>query len=761
MVCFAVSAGVRYQQFETWEKTPAAFFVGERPLMTTLDAPYYLRWAREYNMGVFGQRGDLRGYPESTETFQERSVPQKFRAPPPSSSSTFPTPSSGTPGIRYQNVPLLSFLIAHLAPFFNYNYYLAGTLLIPVLASLFVLPLGIYFFRIGVPVTGLLGGLIGTFAGGYYIRSSIGRIDTDMLNLFFPVMVGLLILQASRAKTERSVLLYSVATGLSLFLFQWWYNRAGFALVYFSVLVFSLFVQQIRFRTILLSALLFVLCVHPTTFFNGSSTIEGFLKLYFVIEETVSSVVIDDGVTPATFPNTFTTISEANHVPMGEVFRRVLSNTLFGWVGFIAFFGLAVLRWRVLLPLVPMFALGLLSFQSSNRFIMYLTPFIGIGLGWILSLGIEAIFLLITKNTHRGSLKVKGKSNKVKGKRLKGKGSLWALVYSLVADTHLELNTKDTNNKAKGESKNGKDERLKKVKGSFWEDREIDWFGWVRQGTLYLGMGVFFWLISSQTAISFVPGPSIHPRIFATFLEVKKRVPEDSALYTWWDFGHTLIDTTGLATFHDGASQRTPKTYFIARSLISPDQDELYDITQYLATEGNKGIAENNTSPQALLQAVQNPEHKPWNPIYLFFTADMTGKYGAISKLGSWDIEKGGSHPRGYQNLTCNKITNEEMNCRGANIDLKAGKINNKALLRRMIFIRDGQVLREQEFGHAHGYTLQLLVAGRQIVEVQLVDEVLFRSNYNQMFLLGRYRKDLFEETYNAFPFSRLFRFKF
>ena len=139
----------------------------------------------------------------------------------------------------------------------------------------------------------------------------------------------------------------------------------------------------------------------------------------------------------------------------------------------------------------------------------------------------------------------------------------------------------------------------------------------------------------------------------------------------------------------------------------------------------------------------------------------MTGKYGAISKLGSWDIEKGGSQPRGYQNLACNKITNVEMNCRGVKIDLKAGKINNQVTLRRLVFIRDGQVLREREYGHAQGYTLQLLVSGRQIVEVQLIEEEVFRSNYNQMFLLGRYKKDLFEETYNAFPFSRLYRIKY
>jgi dolichyl-diphosphooligosaccharide--protein glycosyltransferase len=273
-------------------------------------------------------------------------------------------------------------------------------------------------------------------------------------------------------------------------------------------------------------------------------------------------------------------------------------------------------------------------------------------------------------------------------------------------------------------------------------------------------MGVFFWLISSQTAIPFVPAPSIHPQIFKTFLEVKKRVSDESKLLTWWDYGHTLNDI-GFRTFHDGGNQVSPKTFFIARGLISPDGEELYDITQFLETEGTGGITKNNTSPEALLQAVRNPQKKPLHPIYLFFTVDMTGKYGAISKLGSWDIVKGGSKQRGYQNLACNKITNVSMDCRGAKIDLKAGKINNQVPLKRMVFIQDGKVLREQEFGHAQGYTLQLLVSGQRIVEVQLIDEFVFLSNYNQMFLLGRYDGELFEETYNAFPFSRLYRVKY
>ena len=716
LACFLLSTVVRYQQLETWKKNPAAFFVGERPMMTTLDAPYWLRWAREYNEGIYLQKDGLRVYPESSKTFQEQLIPEKFKD---SSVDTKlgkhidSAPTVTAVSIHYSDVPLLSFLIAHLSPFFNYNYYLTGTLLIPVLASLFIFPLGIFFFKIGLPLAGLLGGLIGTFAGGYYMRSSIGRIDTDMLNLFFPVLAGLLILLAGKAKKERDILIYALGAGLSLFLFQWWYGKPGFTLVYFMLLVFSLFVQKVRFKTILLGAFLFVLCAQPEKFLSGSGSIQNFTKNYFTIEH-VSEEVIDEGTTAASFPNTMTTISEASRVPINEVLRRVLSNTTLDWIGLLGVFGLVIFKWRVLLPLVPMMALGVLSFQSSNRFIMYLAPFIGIGLGWSLQLGVEGVFYFWTRMNTKFMHK----------KRV----------------PHLNQPEK---NELTGRKAN--------VSGAVW----------VSQVALYLGMGVFFWLISGQTAISFVPGPSIHPRMYETFLELKKRVPEGSVLLTWWDYGHTLIEVTGLATFHDGASQTGPKSYFIARGLISADQDELYDISQYLATEGDLGIAENNTSSEALITAVRNPTTIPWDPIYLFFTADMTGKYGAISKLGSWDIVKGGSKPRGYQNLACNKITSEEMNCRGAKINLKLGKINNQIALKRVVFIRDGEVIREQKFGHTKGYTLQMLVSGNQIIEVQMIDEEVYRSNYNQMFLLGRYDGELFEETYNAFPFSRLYKVKF
>ena len=94
-------------------------------------------------------------------------------------------------------------------------------------------------------------------------------------------------------------------------------------------------------------------------------------------------------------------------------------------------------------------------------------------------------------------------------------------------------------------------------------------------------------------------------------------------------------------------------------------------------------------------------------------------------------------------------------------VDKRTGKINNSENLRRIVFIRDGKVIREKKFSNSDGFTLQMVVFGNRIIEVQLIKEAVYNSNYNQMFFLGRFRKNLFDEINNSFPFSRLYKIKF
>ena len=743
LVCYAVSVNVRYQQFVSWQKNPKAYFVGDRPMMTTLDAPYWLRWAREYNEGIYG-KDELRNYPSGSSEFSEKQngrIPDEFRT----------VKRTEEKIIRYRDVPMLSFLIAKVVPFFGGNYYLAGTLIIPWLASLFMIPLGIYFYRIGFPSAGLLGGLIATFCSEYFTRSSIGRIDTDMLNLFFPVLASLFILEAYQAKTHKNVLLFSALAGLALFLFGWWYNKPGFTMAYFAVLLASLILARVKIHIIAVCSLLFALFAHPDFFSSGTGSVISFLENYWVFEDSVQVVVEDNGTNPASFPNVFQTISEAARVPMSEVLRQVLINPLTGWLGFLCFALLAFLRWRVLIPLLPMLALGLLGFQTSRRFIMFLAPLIGVGLGFLLSLGLFWILEIL-----RTTIKTNESAIENHNQNQKNSGQPESIKISTSKKGKQKENTKQKNQNLESSG------QMKQPSSSNYDLLKWITQSWFREALVYGSTAVLFFGISTQTAISFVPHPSIPTPLYATFDEVSKRVPPDSALLTWWDFGYALTDATKLATFHDGGAQFSPKTYFIARGLISPEPNELSNITQYLATEGNRGINDNNSSPEALLEAVRNPVDTPWDPVYLLFTADMIGKYGAFSKIGSWNLAKGGSQPKGYQNLSCQSIEENVMTCGKTKIDLNQGRINQRVPLKRVVQVMGGRMVGEKKYPNRNGYTLQIIMANsRQFSEVQLMEDDVYLSNFNQMFLLGKFDPEYFEETLNAFPMSRLFRFKF
>ncbi len=705
LVCYGLSAYMRLAQFETWKQNPRAYFVGERPMMTTLDAPHWLRLGREYQEGTYGTN-KRRFYPDNTKSLSKR------LAPPSEFQDQRPQPAT-TAEVGIRDVPLLSVLSGTLAAILDGNHYLAGTLLVPMLAGLFIIPLGIYFYLLGVPAAGLLGGLIGTFCAEYYMRASIGRIDTDMLNLFFPALGGLLVLLAGKAASLRNRVLFSAFAGVALHGFDWWYEKPGFTLAYFCVLLAMLAIHRTPLRTLLLCAVVFVVVVGPGHFRGGVGSISSNLfDRYLNVGQEQVVEAENEAIFPATFPNVYKTISEAERVPMGKVLTQVLDSKVLGWLGFVSFGLFALLRWRYVIPLLPFLALGVFGFYSSRRFIMFLAPFVGVGLGLFVTLVVQYV---------------------------------WSGMKSLTGSPPAEKNSGKTKPKPEPEQKAG-----------IWHNPLF------REALVYGAVGLCFLGVYKNTAFSFVPGPSIPTAVYATFLEVKKRVPPDAVIVTWWDYGYALADATGLGTFHDGGVQTTPKTYFVARSLITPSPKDLFRITKFLATEGNPGITAANTSPKRLLQAVHNPTRIPEQPIYLFFTYDMIGKYIAFSNLGSHDLAKGGSRPKGFQKIVCQSLANDVLNCNRYRIDLKQGRINDRFPVKRTVQVLGGKVVHEQEYPNAQGITVQFhLQQPRQISEVYLLEEEVFASNFNQMYLLGRYDTSRFEEVLNAFPLSRLYRFRF
>jgi hypothetical protein len=92
------------------------------------------------------------------------------------------------------------------------------------------------------------------------------------------------------------------------------------------------------------------------------------------------------------------------------------------------------------------------------------------------------------------------------------------------------------------------------------------------------------------------PPPAIPAPVYQDLKALATQVPADTRLWTWWDLGFAIVDTTGLGVYHDGAVQFTPQTNMVAVSLARPDPALLHALVRFVDHAGNSGI---------LAQAVQ------------------------------------------------------------------------------------------------------------------------------------------------------------
>ncbi len=156
-----------------------------------------------------------------------------------------------------------------------------------------------------------------------------------------------------------------------------------------------------------------------------------------------------------------------------------------------------------------------------------------------------------------------------------------------------------------------------------------------------------------------------------------------------------------------------------------------------------------------------NPPVLSKGNVFVVYTEDLIGKYGAINSIGRWDSVKQRSGPgTGYRILKCNQLKGFELLCQGRSVNLIKESSIGGIPLKQTVIIDDGYVKRRIQHPREHGKYLQILVKGRKLISVQIVSKRVFFSNFNQMFLLGKYDETLFKQYYNAFPWTRVFHVK-
>jgi dolichyl-diphosphooligosaccharide--protein glycosyltransferase len=340
----AFSLAPRIEEYQRWHDQRRQYFAGEIPI-SGADSYYFLRMARLVADYAVPETDRLRHYPS---------------------------------GVTPAPVPALSRIIAKVAQLGDGEVYGAGLRVTVLLSSLFVAPMLIACWRMGLPAAGVLGALLGSFSPAYFYRSSLRNVDTDGGNLFFVWLLAASMLGIRPDASQRTTLALAAATGLALAAFVWWYDISGFWIVYLGVFSLHLLVAGFELRRACWLMGVFVVCSNPLSAIAAGTNLYQIVGTYLFTQGTV-------GAGALAFPNALEEIDElTRHSPV----RTLETLTRSAWLsatGTALFCGLLIRRWRQAVPLLPIALLGALGLVRASRFAMYLAPLVGVGLGAVLS----------------------------------------------------------------------------------------------------------------------------------------------------------------------------------------------------------------------------------------------------------------------------------------------------------------------------------------------------------------------------------------
>ena len=362
VLCAVVCTQLRLSRLPLWNADSPTHVAAGVPLMTTLDAYYVLHLARLEATGQFVAHG-------------------------PAPARHYARPEPGRPGEWYdqrqpETLPLPSALVAALSPLAGGDIDRVALILPPLLSGLFMLPLFLCGHRLGVPAAGLMAGLAANLCLEYWRRTSLGWVDTDALNLFFPWLLCWLILGLSGSSRLATLLGVSALAGAVLWLFGAWYAKPGFVLVYAAALAVHLRLNGVGWRRMALCVAVLALCAGPHQLAGAAGSLADFAGRYLP-HGTGRGL-------PWRFAEVWPTVSEARGLPWPETLALAGRRADVAAVGLLAFGGFALQRWRSMAALAPMLLLAALALFSSRRFVPYLAPFVGFGWGLLVTLAVRA-----------------------------------------------------------------------------------------------------------------------------------------------------------------------------------------------------------------------------------------------------------------------------------------------------------------------------------------------------------------------------------
>jgi dolichyl-diphosphooligosaccharide--protein glycosyltransferase len=337
---------LRVDDLIAWRQRPQHAFVDGRPLLITFDGYYYLALARDLLQGTYADLDSLRGVPAS---------------PP-----------------RPMPPPLLSLLTAAIARQTGWPLEWIALLLPPLFGLALAVPLLLLSRLYGGRLMALVAVAMGLFPRYYVYRSHMGWFDTDCLNVTFLLTICYLFIRFGLSPgLRRYAWLAGGLVAYLLFMLWWDQTPAIVTLLCLSPLAIVLLLfYRPRGRELRLALGAGLTVVVAVALWQGPGVFVAPLRHAYEQFDYIAQRPAAD------FPNVGVSVHEQKPLALADMVAMSTGHPLSFVLGIVGLAALFQRHRRNAAPLIVPFAVGGLTFLFARRFLIFLTPFLAVGLGY-------------------------------------------------------------------------------------------------------------------------------------------------------------------------------------------------------------------------------------------------------------------------------------------------------------------------------------------------------------------------------------------
>lgn len=490
--------------------------------------------------------------------------------------------------------------------------------------------------------------------------------DTDIWNIFFPILVLYLFIMAIEAKKQVQKLVFAGLLGLAFGAYSfawsaWWFSFDLLLLTYGLFLLYSLLQDLIEHKTsfrkiienkkLRSDTLTFLVIIFSSgVFVSLISSFGAFTSAPF---QPFAMNTIDSAAKIDLWPNVYTTVAELNNSNLSEVV-----STLGG---------------RLFFFLILM---GIILAMMGNRFNSRELTYVLVAAGFYfllvqdaaLSMGIIAYLLLMCIPIMVALFMVfKDRDVEIKYSMLL---LLWSLasLYAAMKGVRFVLLLIPIAGVALGVALG----KLHNLISSVLH-RQLNLNRLAASLILFI---IFSLMFINPVKGAYSVGRNFLPSISSTWADSLEGIGESSSeeaiINSWWDFGHWFKYFADRKVTFDGASQNVPQAHWIGKALLTDDEDVSIGIIRMLDCGANKAyetlyplmdkdsvrtiglinqiivldkddarkILEEQISDKTKVEEVLELTHCEPPENYFITSDDMVGKSGVWAHFGSWDFKR-------------------------------------------------------------------------------------------------------------------------